>query len=48
MCMASPTILAINVAITVAIVLALILALDIHPIVSLVVGALYMGIASGM
>lgn len=46
--MASPTILAINVAITVAIVLALILALDIHPIVSLVVGALYMGIASGM
>ncbi|WP_152422117.1 GntP family permease [Natrialba asiatica] len=46
--MVGATVLAANIGIAVAIVLSLIIALDINPAVSLIVGALYMGIASGL
>ena len=45
---ASPPLLVVNILIAVAIVLILIGALDIDPSISLVIGALYMGIASGL
>ncbi|SEW31148.1 GntP family permease [Natrinema salifodinae] len=46
--MVGASILAANIGIAVAIVLLLIIVLDINPAVSLIVGALYMGIASGL
>lgn len=46
--MPGPVVLAANICIAVAIILALIIWLDIDPAVSLIIGALYMGIASGL
>lgn len=46
--MVTPGLLATNIAIAVAITLLLIIALDIDPAVSLIIGSLYMGIASGL
>lgn len=46
--MVTPALLAANIAIAVAITLLLIIALDIDPAVSLIVGSLFMGIASGL
>ncbi|WP_246998255.1 GntP family permease [Halosolutus gelatinilyticus] len=46
--MVGATVLAANIGIAVGIVLLLIIALDINPAVSLIVGALYMGIGSGL
>lgn len=45
---ASPPLLAVNILIAVAIVLTFITIFDIDPSVSLVIGSLYMGIASGL
>lgn len=46
--MVTPGVLAVNVVVAIGIVLLLIIALDIDPAVSLIIGSLYMGVASGL
>lgn len=46
--MASPTLLAANIAISITILIVLIVYAKLHPVIALVIGSLYMGIASGL
>lgn len=46
--MASPTVLGINIAISITILIVLIVYAKLHPVIALVIGSLYMGLASGL